>query len=97
MKKTSRREKPRFERKPWLILRNGFTVAATVMFMISILFDHRSPVLKFAAYLAGMVAYFCEFGFLTKGFHQKVPHDEMFMVYCFAPLYLLLGISYLLH
>ena len=44
-----------------------------------------------------MAAYCCEFLYLTKGFHEKIPHDEMFMVYCFAPLYLLLGLSYLLH
>ena len=80
-----------------LLLRNLFVLAATVLFLVSILFDHSNATLKFVAYLLGMAAYCCEFLHLTKGFHERIPHDEMFMVYCFAPLYLLLGVSYLLH
>lgn len=80
-----------------LLVRNLFAGGATVLFLISILFNHSNPTLKFVAYLLGMGAYFCEYLHLTKGFHEKVPHEEAFMIYCFAPLYLLLGISYLLH
>ena len=87
----------RFSMKLGLLLRNLFVLSATVLFLVSILFDHSNGALKFAAYLLGMAAYCCEFLYLTKGFHEKIPHDEMFMVYCFAPLYLLLGFSYLLH
>lgn len=83
--------------KTELILRNLFAVAATVLFLISIFSGHPSGTLKFVAYLCGAGAYVCEYLHLTKDFHEKIPHDELFMVYCFAPLYLLLGLSYLLH
>ena len=33
---------------------------------------------------------------LTDCFRTRVPHSEMFMAYCFGPMYILLGISYLL-
>ena len=33
---------------------------------------------------------------LTDGFRRKVPQKELFMAYCFGPLYILLGLSYLL-
>lgn len=95
--KMSDKKTTRFNHKFWLTLRNIATILATVLFLISILFDHKSGLLKFIAYLCGMCAYLFEFTYLTKGFREKVPHDEMFMIYCFAPLYLLLGISYLLH
>ena len=80
-----------------LFLRNIFVVAASVLFLISIFSGHSNSTLKFVAYLCGMAAYICEYLHLTKDFHEKIPHDELFMVYCFAPLYLLMGISYLLH
>ena len=85
------------KRKPWLVLRNAFTLIATVLFIISIIFNHQNMTLKFIAYICGMLAYGFEFLALTNGFKNKIPHDEMFMIYCFAPLYLLLGISYLIH
>ncbi len=80
-----------------LFLRNIFVVTASVLFLISIFSGHSNGTLKFVAYLCGMAAYICEYLHLTKDFHEKIPHDELFMVYCFAPLYLLMGISYLLH
>ena len=83
--------------KTELFLRNVFAVIASILFLISIFSGHVSGVLKFAAYSCGMMAYICEYLHLTKDFHEKIPHDELFMVYCFAPLYLLMGISYLLH
>ena len=33
---------------------------------------------------------------LTDCFSKRIPHREMFMAYCFGPLYILLGISYLI-
>ena len=33
---------------------------------------------------------------LTDCFTAKVPHKELFMAYCFGPMYILLGLSYLL-
>lgn len=90
-------KKNSFLNKPWLNLRNIFTLIATILFIVSILFNHKNMVLKFAAYLCGMLAYIFEFVALTDGFKKRIPHDELFMIYCFAPLYLLLGVSYLLH
>lgn len=80
-----------------LILRNIFVSLASVLFLISICIDHRVIPLKIIAYLCGMVAYCCEYLHLTKFFRQKIPHDELFMIYCFAPLYFLMGISYFSH
>ena len=48
------------------------------------------------AYFLGAGAYFAEILVLTDGFRQKVPRKELFMAYCFGPLYILLGLSYLL-
>lgn len=79
-----------------LFLRNAFVVVATILFLISIFIGHSSGVLKFIAYLCGAAAYFCEYLHLTQFFRHKPPHNEVFMVYCFAPLYFLLGLSYLL-
>ena len=51
-------------------------------------------------FLCGMAQgcdlYFCEIVLLTDCFTAKVPHKELFMAYCFGPLYILLGLSYLL-
>ena len=52
--------------------------------------------LKAAAYFLGALAYLGEIVILTDWFSQRVPQREMFMAYCFGPLYLLLGVSYLL-
>ena len=77
-------------------LRNAFVVVASVLFLLSI-FQHELLWARVAGYLCGMLAYVSEYLHLTKFFRQKIPHDEAFMVYCFAPLYLLMGISYILH
>ena len=52
--------------------------------------------LRAAAYFLGAGAYFAEILVLTDGFRQRVPQKELFMAYCFGPLYILLGLSYLL-
>ena len=87
----------RFCKEKGLYYRNLFALVATVLFLVSILSNHQSSVLKFIAYFSGMVAYTFELLYMTKGFSEKNTLEEMFMAYCFAPLYLLLGISYLLH
>ena len=55
-----------------------------------------AQLLRAAAYFLGAGAYFAEILVLTDGFRQKVPRKELFMAYCFGPLYILLGLSYLL-
>jgi hypothetical protein len=46
-------------------------------------------------YFAGAGAYVCECLAITDCFQKKVPHTEMFMVYCFGPLYILMGFGYI--
>lgn len=52
--------------------------------------------LRGVAYIFGAGAYLSEFSMLTDSFTRKVPHKELFMVYCFGPLYVLMGLAYLL-
>lgn len=79
-----------------LLLRNiavGFAVLLFVLSMLPVSFSH---ILKAIAYFLGATAYFAEFILLTDSFTKRVPHQEMFMAYCFGPLYILLGLSYLM-
>lgn len=48
------------------------------------------------AYFCGAGAYVFECLLLTDCFKTKVPHKEMFMVYCLGPLYLIMGLGYIL-
>ena len=76
-----------------LIARNFAAGAAAVLFL-ALADIHK--LLRAAAYFLGAGAYFAEILVLTDGFRRKVPRKELFMAYCFGPLYILLGLSYLL-
>lgn len=76
--------------------RNLAVLIAAVLFLISI-FDHELTKFKAIAYFFGAAAYFLELVEMTEYFKHKPPIKELFMVYCFGPLYILMGISYLLH
>lgn len=79
-----------------LVLRNVF-VAVAVLFFVASLFLHGAyNILKAVGYFAGAVAYLFECLAVTDCFQTKVPHTEMFMVYCFGPLYILMGLGYIL-
>ncbi|MBQ9937351.1 MAG: hypothetical protein IJO86_03375 [Oscillospiraceae bacterium] len=78
-----------------LILRNAIVIMAVIFFVLSLFFKESSHNLKAAAYFCGAAAYCFEYLLLTDCFREKVPHNEMFMAYCFGPLYLLLGLSYI--
>ncbi len=78
-----------------LYLRNLAAGAAAILFLASILHAAHASMLKAIAYFLGALAYFGEI--LTDCSRRRVPHWEMFMAYCFGPLYILLGVSYLLH
>ncbi len=80
-----------------LLVRNAAVAAAALLFLVSLLHIPQRYLLKAIAYFFGAGAYFCEILLLTDCFTQKVPHREMFMAYCFGPMYILLGVSYLLH
>ena len=79
-----------------LLVRNIAVGAALVLFIASLLHAPMEALLKGIAYFFGAAAYFCEIVLLTDCFTAKVPHKELFMAYCFGPLYILLGLSYLL-
>ena len=79
-----------------LYLRNLAVGAAAVLFLASFALEDIHKLLRAAAYFLGAGAYFAEILVLTDGFRQKVPQKELFMAYCFGPLYILLGLSYLL-
>ena len=84
-----------------LILRNILVGAAALLFVASFFFDELYHIdiyhiLKGIAYFCGTGAYVFECLLLTNCFKTKVPHKELFMVYCLGPLYILMGISYLI-
>lgn len=78
-----------------LWLRNAM-VALAAMFLLASLPIIGHPSMRAAGYLFGALAYVCEILVLTDCFHVKLPSNEMFMPYCFAPLYAVMGIGYLL-
>ena len=79
-----------------LLLRNIAVALAVVLFLLSLFHVPFRDTLKGVAYFLGAAAYCSEFVLLTDCFTKRVPHQEMFMVYCFGPMYSLLGLSYLL-
>ena len=78
------------------LLRNIFVGIAVVLFVLSFFFHGAYNILKAVGYFCGAVAYFLECLAATDCFKIKVDHHEMFMVYCFGPLYLLMGLNYIL-
>ncbi len=78
-----------------LIMRNVLVGAATVLFLLSFATHEVGNLLKGIAYFCGAAAYIFECLAVTDCFLKKVPHTEMFMVYCFGPLYLLMGLGYI--
>lgn len=79
-----------------LLIRNIAVGCAVVLFFVSLFDLSFSHTLKAVAYFLGAAAYCGEIIILTDCFSSRVPHREMFMAYCFGPMYLLLGLSYLL-
>jgi len=81
----------------WILLGRNISVSiAVVLFAISLFHIPFASLLKGIAYFLGAAAYFGEILLMTDCFSQNVPHQEMFMAYCFGPMYILLGLSYLL-
>ena len=79
-----------------LVLRNVFVAVAVLFFVVSLFLHGAHNILKAVGYFAGAVAYLFECLAVTDCFQTKVPHTEMFMVYCFGPLYILMGLGYML-
>ena len=78
-----------------LILRNLFVSIAVLLFLTEFFLHGGHDTLKAVAYFFGAGAYVFECLAVTDCFKTKVPHTEMFMVYCFGPLYLLMGCGYI--
>jgi len=79
-----------------LIMRNVAVAFAMILFIISFFSIQGSNIVKGVGYILGAIAYLCEILILTDCFDTKIPHREMFMAYCFGPMYILLGIAYFL-
>ena len=79
-----------------LYIRNVAVALAVICFMVSLAHLSFSHLLKAIGYFLGAAAYIAEIALLTDVFSKKMPHHEMFMAYCFGPMYILLGISYLI-
>ena len=79
-----------------LVARNLLVTGSAIMFVLSFFLDEHYHNLKAVAYFFGAGAYLFECLLLTDCFKTKVPHQEMFMVYCLGPLYLLMGLNYIL-
>ena len=77
-------------------LRNLCVIIAAILFVLSLLIHSVHEDLRGVGYLFGAGAYFCELLMLTKGFREPLPRREAFMANCFGPLYVLMGIAYLL-
>ncbi len=78
-----------------LVLRNFFVAVAVVLFALSFFIPQYYSILKSIGYFFGAGAYLFECLAVTDCFQTKIPHTEMFMVYCFGPLYLLMGFGYI--
>ena len=78
-----------------LVLRNIFTALAVILFLCSLIPNNAHNIFKAIGYFSGAAAYVFECFAVTDCFQTKVPHTEMFMVYCFGPLYILMGLSYI--
>ncbi|MBO5928777.1 MAG: hypothetical protein J6Q42_02030 [Clostridia bacterium] len=79
----------------FLVLRNVFVTLAALIFLFSLFLHSLYTTLKAVGYFCGAAAYIFECLAVTDCFRTKVPHAEMFMVYCFGPLYILMGLGYI--
>lgn len=79
-----------------LIARNLLVASAAILFILSFFLDKHYHNLKAVAYFLGAGAYLFECLLITDCFKTKVPHEEMFMIYCLGPLYILMGLNYIL-
>ena len=79
----------------FLWFRNLFVLGALILFLVSLFSIPHPHMVRGIAYFFGAAAYFSEILLVTGGFRKRLPSAEMFMAYCFGPLYVLLGLTYL--
>lgn len=79
-----------------LFLRNTLVACAALFFVLSFFFSDIYHIFKGIGYFSGAAAYVFEILLLTNCFKTKIPLEESFMAYCLGPLYLLMGIGYII-
>ena len=89
-------ENHRYRDYTMLYARNILAALAAIFFVLSFFFADIYHIFKSIGYFSGAAAYVFELLLLTNCFKTKVPIQEAFMVYCMGPLYLLMGIGYIL-
>ena len=80
----------------FLYVRNVMAGVAALLFLASFVLPQIHKLLRAIAYFCGAAAYLLEILVMTDCLRKQVPRKELFMAFCFGPLYILLGLSYLL-
>ena len=80
----------------FLYVRNVMAGVAALLFLASFVLLQIHKLLRAIAYFCGAAAYLLEILVMTDCLRKQVPRKELFMAFCFGPLYILLGLSYLL-
>ena len=83
-------------RKKFLVLRNICVIAASVLFIASVIPHKYEALLRGIGYIFGAFAYLFELLELTGGFKKKIQSEELLMVYCFGPLYIIMAVTYII-
>ncbi len=78
----------------FLKIRNITVAIAAILWIISFKESSYEHLLRGMGYIFGALAYLSELIMMTDGF-KKFDHKELFMAYCFFPIYILMAMSYL--
>lgn len=95
-KENIKKSRHKVPEKIFLWVRNVLVAVAAVIFIFSIIMHNHEDTLKGIAYFCGAGAYVSEIIIATDIFTRKLNKHELFMAFCFGPLYILLGLSYIL-
>lgn len=80
-----------------LRIRNIAVCIAMILFIISLFHGvAHHEIIRGIGYIFGAGAYFTELLMMTDCFKAKLDHKELFMAYCFFPMYLIFAITYIL-
>ena len=78
----------------FLKVRNITVVFASIFWLVSFKESPHEHLLRGIGYIFGAIAYLSELIMMTDGL-KKFDHKELFMAYCFFPVYILKAMSYL--
>lgn len=80
-----------------LVIRNIAVCIAMILFVVSLFHGvAHHEIVRGIGYIFGAGAYFTELLMMTDCFRAKLDHKELFMAYCFFPMYLIFAITYIL-